>query len=133
MLSLFPQLFAFEQLAPFLLRLVLGIIFIVHGYPKLFTQFSETVQFFDSYGIRPAKVWVFLVGVGEFFGGILLILGLLTQAVALLIVIRTLIAIWKVKFSQGFLDGYEFDVAIIAMALSLLVLGPGAFAFDLPF
>ncbi len=130
--SLFPQLFAFEQLAPLILRVVLGVIFIVHGYPKLFGQFAGTVQFFESVGIKPAKFWVFVVGVVEFFGGILLVFGFLTQLVAALLAIRMLVTIWKLKFSQGLVGGYELDLALLAMALALLFLGPGAFSLDLP-
>ena len=132
MLSLFPQLLTLEQLAPFILRLALGVIFIAHGYPKLFTQFSGTAQFFESVGIKPAKFWVFVVGAVEFFGGILLVAGFLTQPAAFLLAVNMLVAIWKLKFKQGLVGGYEFDLALLAVALALLVLGPGAFSLDLP-
>lgn len=132
MLSIFPQLFTYQQIAPFMLRAVLGIIFLVHGYPKLFKQFSGTAQFFDSVGIRPAKFWVFVVGAVEFFGGIALILGIFTQIAAGLIAVNMLVAILKVKKAQGFVGGYEFDLILMAAAISLLFLGPGIFAFDLP-
>lgn len=132
MLSIFPQLFTYQQIAPLILRVVLGIIFLVHGYPKFFKQFSGTVQFFDSVGIRPAKFWVFVVGAVEFFGGIALILGIFTQIAAGLIAVNMLVAILKVKKAQGFAGGYEFDLILMAAAISLLFLGPGIFAFDLP-
>lgn len=131
--SLFPDLFVFEQFAPLILRLVLAAVFIVHGYPKLFTQFAETAGFFESIGIRPAKFWVFVVGIVEVLGGILLLAGLFTQAVALLVAVEMSVAIWKVKFRQGFSGGYEFDLALLAMAVSLMLLGPGKFSLDLPF
>lgn len=131
--SLFPDLFVFEQFTPLILRLVLGAVFIVHGYPKIFTQSASTAGFFESVGIRPAKFWVFVVGAVEFFGGIFLIAGFLTQLVAALIAINMLVAIWKVKFQKGFVGGYEFDLALLAMAVSLILLGPGKFSLDLPF
>jgi putative oxidoreductase len=133
--SIFPQLFAFEQLAPFILRLVLGIIFVIHGYPKLFKAYSETVKFFESVGIKPAKFWVFVVGAVEFFGGIALIVGFFTQIAAILIAINMLVAILWVKiwkFKKGLVDGYEFDLILLAVAIALLFLGAGAFAVDLP-
>ena len=133
--SVFPQLFAFDQLAPFILRLVLGIIFIVHGYPKLFKSFGQTVGFFESIGIKPAKFWVLIVGVAEFFGGIALLAGFLTQIAAALIAINMLVAtiyVKKIKFKKGLVDGYEFDLILLAAALALLFLGPGAFSIDLP-
>lgn len=131
--ALFPQVFYLSELAPLILRLVLGAVFIAHGYPKLFKDFYGTAAFFESVGLKPAKFWVLVVGSVEFFGGILLILGLFTQAVALLIVINMLGAIWKVKFKQGFVNGYEFDLALLAMAATLFFLGAGAYSIDFPF
>lgn len=132
--SVFPQLFAFSELAPFILRVVLGIIFVVHGYPKLFKAFSQTIKFFESIGIKPAKFWVLIVGISEFFGGIFLLTGFLTQISAGLIAIVRLVAIYvKVrKFKKGLIDGYEFDLILLAAALALILLGPGAFSIDLP-
>ena len=130
--SIFPQLFVYSGIGLFVLRVVLGVVFIVHGYPKLFRNFSQTVGFFESIGIRPGRMWVFIVGAVEFFGGIALIAGFATQLVAALIVINMLVAIAKVKFKQGFVGGYEFDLALLAMAAALIFTGPGAFAIDLP-
>lgn len=131
--SLFPTFFDYGFFAPLILRLVLGAVFMVHGYPKLFTGFSQTVAFFESVGIRPAKFWVLVVGIIEFFGGIALIFGFAVQPVAMLIAFNMLVAIVKVKFKQGFAGGYEFDLALLAMALALVLTGAGAYAFDLPF
>jgi putative oxidoreductase len=131
--SLFPQLLAFQLLAPFILRLVLAAVFIVHGYPKLFKDLAGTAGFLESLGFRPAKMWAIILGFVEFFGGILLLIGLFTQAVAALIAFVMFMAIWKVGRSRGFVGGYEFELALFAMAVSLIFTGPGAFAFDLPF
>ena len=130
--SLFPGLLVYAGFAPLVLRLILGLVFIVHGYPKLFKSLNQTVGFFDSIGIRPAKFWVFVVGIVEFFGGIALILGFATQLVALLIAIDMLIAIVLVKFKQGFVNGYEYDLTLLVIAVSLVFLGAGFYAFDLP-
>ena len=130
--SIFPDLLAFKLLAPVLLRGVLGIIFIVHGYPKLFKDFAGTAGWFDSVGIKPAKFWVLVVGVVEFFGGIALIAGFATQLAALLIAVDMLGAIFLVKRKMGFVNGYEFDLTLLAMALSLMFLGAGFYAIDLP-
>lgn len=132
MLNVFPSLLDYSNFAPLILRLVLGLVFVIHGYPKLFTGFSQTVGFFDSIGIKPAKFWVFVVGTVEFFGGIALILGFATQIAALLIAINMLVAIFKVKFKIGFVNGYEFDLALLIIALSLIFTGAGAYALDLP-
>ncbi len=132
MLSLFPQLLDFQFFGPLFLRLILGAIFIVHGYPKLFKNFGGTAKFFESLGIKPGKLWALVVGLTEFVGGIFLIAGFLVQLVALAAVIDMAVAIWKVKWSHGFKDGYEFELTLLVIALSLLVLGSGAYAIDLP-
>lgn len=133
--SIFPGLFAYEQLAPLILRLAVGIIFIFHGYPKLFKNFSGTTQFFESVNIKPAKLFTAVVGLTEFFGGVALILGFFTQVAALLIATIMLVAmvyVKKIKFKKELVDGYELDLILFAAALALLFLGPGAFAIDLP-
>ncbi|HEY4497848.1 MAG TPA: DoxX family protein [Candidatus Paceibacterota bacterium] len=148
-LSALPQLYDYASYGPLLLRLALAAVFIVHGYPKLFAKtmpdgsrhggITATAGFFESIGIRPAKFLAVVVGVVEFFGGILLIAGFGVQIIALLLAINMLVAIWKVKFKMGFAGGpaspaggWEFDFVLLIMALSLLVLGPGAYALDLP-
>ena len=131
--SIFPQALVFGAFAPLLLRVILGAVFIVHGYPKLFKSFSETVGFFESIGIRPAKFWVFVVGAVEFFGGIALVFGFATQLVAALIVVNMLVAIAKVKGKQGFVNGFEFDLMLLIVALSLVLTGSGAYAIDISF
>jgi uncharacterized membrane protein YphA (DoxX/SURF4 family) len=74
-----------------------------------------------------------VLGGTEFFGGILLVLGLFTQVAAALIAFTMLVAIWKVKRAQGFVGGYEFELALFVIAVSLMLTGPGAYALDLPF
>ncbi len=114
------------------LRFALGVIFIVHGYPKLFKDFSGAVQFFGAVGITSSKFLVFIVGAVEFFGGILLLAGAFVQLASVLLALDVLSAIWKAGFKKGFTGGYEFELALFAMLVSLLVLGPGAFSLDLP-
>jgi len=134
MLSLFPQLLDFGMLGPVLLRIGLAIVFIAHGYSKLFKKenFLGTAQFFESINIKPAKFWVLVVGITEFLGGILLLAGFFTQLVALLLAFDMLIAILKVNFKKGLVGGYEFELILLLSALALVVLGPGAFSIDLP-
>ena len=134
--SLFPQLFDFQQIAPLILRAVLGAVFIVHGYPKLFKNYSQTVQFFESVGLKPGKVWVFVSGSVEFFGGIFLLLGLFVQPAAILLAVNMLVALFWIKIYKSkakFSGGYEFDLILFILAIALLFLGPGLLALDLSF
>lgn len=134
MLSLFPYLLDFQMFGPLFLRIGLAIVFVVHGYPKIFKkgEFAGTAKFFESVNIRPSKFWVAVVGIVEFFGGILLFAGLFTQLVALLLAINMLVAILKVTRHKGFVGGFEFDLILLLSALALVVLGAGAFSLDLP-
>lgn len=136
-LNIFPQLLDYSFYGPLFLRIGLAAVFIVRGYPKLFGGISGTAQFFESIGIKPGKFCAIVVGVVEFCGGILLLIGLFVQPVALLLAINMVVAIWKVKYQQGFSPpaggGWEFDLVLLLMALALLVLGAGAHSLDLPF
>ncbi len=123
-------LYLFDDFAPLLLRVGLCVVFMVHGYPKLFTQFQGTKQFFESIGLRPSKLWVLVVGSVEFFGGIALLFGFVTQLAALLVAIDMLVAMFLVKFRQGFVGGWEFDFILFLAALSLVLLGGGAWSVD---
>ena len=126
-------LFTFPEWGPFILRVALGAAFIAHGYPKLFKNFFGVAGWFDSIGIRPGTLWALVVGVVEFFGGIVLVLGVFTQLAAFLIAINMLVALIKVKWGKSrYVDtarmGWELDIAYLAMALALVVLGPGAYS-----
>lgn len=127
--------------ATLLLRLVLGIIFVVHGYAKLFKDPGPkgTSSFLQSLKIPAPLFFAYVVGVVEFFGGVLVILGLLTRLAALLIAINMVVATWKVKFKTGLVTkvmeggwsgGYELDLALFAIAVVLALLGGGRFAID---
>lgn len=109
-----------------LLRLVLGIIFIYHGYLKLFVPggFVGTVDFFTKVGIIMPKTSALLVGVAEFFGGIFLIVGMITRWTVLILIFEMLIAFFTVHLRNGFLvsiGGYEFVLLILAGLVVVLV------------
>lgn len=112
-----------------ILRVVLGLILLVHGWPKI-KNLKATGEGFQAMGFKPAIFWGVVVAVIEFFGGLALILGLLTQIIALLVAVQFLVAILKVKAKRGLVNGYEFDLLILAAALALAALGGGVFSAD---
>ena len=120
--------------APVAIRVVLGIIFMAHGSQKLFGAFGGhgiggTAGFFGQLGIQPAVFWAWVVAIVELFGGLALVLGLLTSIASILIIINMLVAIAFVHGKQGFFaggGGFEYNLALIAMAASLILSGPGA-------
>lgn len=119
-----------QPLALLALRLVLGAIMIGHGYPKVFGGLSHHVQMVSGLGLPG---WLaYLSAAAEFFGGILLIAGLLTRCAALAILIDLTVAIVKVHWKHGLMGqgGYEFPLALAAIAFALIFFGAGPIALD---
>lgn len=120
-------------LAHFILRVVLGILFVAHGYPKLFKNFGQFAGWLDSMGLKPGKFWALVAGAVEFFGGILLVLGLWMQVAGILIAIQMLVAMWKAKWGKiGLTDqgGWELDLIYLVTALALAMMGGGIYSLD---
>lgn len=125
----------FDRLQPvalLVLRIVLGIIMIGHGYAKVFgggmMAHYHQVQ---SYGLPG---WLaFPSALTEFFGGILVLLGLFTRIAAAAILVDMLVAIWKVHGKNGLLGehGYEFPLSLAAIALALICYGAGPLALEI--
>ena len=103
-----------------IIRVSLGIIFLAHGIQKI-SGMDGIVQWFGSIGLPPLLAYV--VATIETVGGAFLILGLFTRVAATGILFVMLGAIFSVKLSKGFIGGYEFDVSLLAMALSLILSG----------
>ncbi len=108
-----------------IIRVSLGIIFLAHGVQKL-SGMDGIVQWFGSIGLPPVLAYV--VATIETVGGAFLILGLFTRVAAAGILFVMLGAIFSVKLSKGFIGGYEFDVSLLAMALSLILSGSNTFS-----
>jgi len=121
-----------KPLALLLMRCALGIIFIFHGFPKLFGQTASFQQLFTRVGL-PAS-FVYISGVLELFGGALLIVGLFARAVGLLLTVEMGVAIWKVHLARGILSvkDYEFPLTLAVAAFMLATVGAGAISLDQP-
>jgi putative oxidoreductase len=113
-----------------ILRLVLGVIMIAHGYPKL-TGFSGTVGFFTSIGVPLPTLAAAYATVVEVGGGILIIVGVAADLAGLLFALDMAGAIFFFHMKNGFSvsnNGVEFVLALLAMALTIAFAGPGKFA-----
>lgn len=122
-----------EKLKPLgllLLRLGLGVIFMYHGFPKLFGNTQQTVAAFVKLGLPGYLAYV--AGVVEFFGGCLLIIGLFTRLAGLLLAATMAVAIWKAHLGKGLLavGEYEFPLALGVGAFALMTCGAGLFSLD---
>lgn len=114
----------------FLLRAALGLIFIVHGWPKL-RDLKKTGENFNAMGFKPGKLFGTLTALLEFFGGIALIVGLFTTWFAALFVLEfAVILLWRWSKKMPFVGGWEFDLLILAGVFALFALGGGAFSLD---
>jgi len=133
----------FPSWSHLVVRLALGIIFFAHGAQKVFGWFggpglSQTVAGFRQMGIPPAATVV--AAFIECFGGLAMIVGFLTRPAAVGLIAVMLVAISKVHVRNGFFlnwsmapgkgHGYEFNLALIAMALSILIGGAGVLSVD---
>jgi putative oxidoreductase len=123
---------ALQPVGLLVLRLVLGLIFFSHGYPKLAHSSTGMQGFFVQHGL-PAY-FVYVAGVLEVFGGILLVLGLFTRGAALLLAIEMGVAIWKVHSAGGIyaVHDYEFPLAMLAGSFALATVGAGSLSLDQP-
>jgi putative oxidoreductase len=124
------------------LRVVFGVVFFAHGAQKMLGWFGGfgfhgTMGFFEHMGM-PAPV-AFLVICTEFFGGLGLIVGLLTRIAALGIGVEMIGAIFMVHLPNGFFmnwmgnqkgEGFEYHLLAIAIAAALLLRGAGALSLD---
>lgn len=125
-----------------ILRVVLGVVFFAHGAQKMLGWFGGygfhgTMGFFEHLGF-PAPV-AFLIICTEFFGGLGLIVGLLTRIPALGIGVEMIGAVLMVHLPNGFFmnwfgnqkgEGFEYHLLVIAIAAVLLIRGGGAFSAD---
>jgi|SRR5271154_1265425 len=119
-----------QPLALLVMRLALGAVMVGHGYHKVFGGLHHHVQLVTSLGLPG---WTaYLSAFTEFFGGMLVLIGLFTRAAAFAICINMSVAIAKVHFHNGLMGdhGYEFPLALAALAFGLVFLGGGAIAFD---
>ena len=125
-----------------ILRIAVGIIFIVHGWPKLNPNGPMKGPagfggFLKQMGVPLPMFFAWVVALLETVGAVLLILGLGTRILAVGFAITMLVAILlaKIRFMKvGFVaqqaTGWEFDFALLAGALALLFLGAGSIALD---
>lgn len=121
------------------IRLALAAVMIGHGAQKVLGTFNGPgfktfIAGNTPFGfMRPTWLWLAAAAFSEFVGGILVGLGLLTRVAAFFITCTMLTAIVGVHWQGGFFAanrGYEYPLALLAMAVALLIAGGGQASVD---
>jgi putative oxidoreductase len=125
--------------------LCVGSVFLLHGAQKLFgllggPGLAGTAKMLAGAGLPYPSALAMALGIAEFGGGVLLILGSATLWVSLLLLIDLVLTVWKVHYPQGFAVGRglapagghdtEFHLILIGALLCLMLGGPGAWSVD---
>ncbi|MBI2370882.1 MAG: DoxX family protein [Deltaproteobacteria bacterium] len=123
--------------AVLVLRIALGVVFVAHGYPKLFTFGPrKTGEMFGRMGLPAPTLSALLSGLAEFVGGLCLIIGLLTPLAAIVLAVNTAVALHvsRTRLNKPFLTsdrpGWDFDLTLVGMAVTLILVGGGRLAVD---
>lgn len=117
-----------------LLRVVTGIIYIAHGWPKISGGIPETAAGFTQLGIPAPTAAAWFIALLETVGGLALVLGIFITPIAILLAIHMTAGIILVHGANGFYvvgpgqGGYEFNLLLIAVLLTLAFAGPGRWA-----
>ncbi len=148
------DLYSYQNIILLLARIVLGVTFIKHGWPKIKKPFGMK-DMLDNMNFPAPAIFSVLVAMVEFVGGIFVIAGLYTQTACLLMAVIMAVAAFVKKFkmnkkwidpvrslarakgaspkdlgeatSNG-VDGYELDLALLFLALILALFGAGDWA-----
>lgn len=127
-----------DSLTGLALRIPTGIIFMAHGAQKLFGSFGghgleATGQWMATIGLEPGYLMALAAGSAEFFGGLAILVGLLTRPAALALAVTMLVAIVTVHLPNGLFmsnNGYEFGLALLAISVALVFNGGGRLSVD---
>jgi uncharacterized membrane protein YphA (DoxX/SURF4 family) len=121
MLSIFPSLLSYEQLAPFILRVVLGVTLAYFGYQKMLGKGASSGSNSKIYGGAEILVAVFLI------------IGLWTQLATLINAVILVIKLgFKIRDKAFLTGGVNYYLLLLTIATSLMFTGAGWLAFDLP-
>ena len=114
-----------------ILRIIIGVVFLAHGYLKLFGMgIGGVTGFFGHLGIPAPALFAWVISLLETFGGIALILGVFTRIVGLGLAADMAGAIFFAKAHGAFFapKGSELELTLLVASLALALTGPGAFA-----
>lgn len=119
-----------QGLAVTLLRVVIGVVFLMHGGQKLFFGFANVAAMMSHLRIPFPMLSAVVVTLVEFFGGLCLALGVFARLAATLIAVDMLVAFLVAHLRGGFFlpQGFEYVLTLLAANVLLAATGPGAAA-----
>jgi putative oxidoreductase len=125
------------DLALLVLRVVVGIVFVAHGYNHIFGggKIAGTARWFDSLGMKPGLIHAWTASLTELGAGIGLLVGLATPLAGAGIVGTMMVALVTNHRKNGFFifrpgEGYEYVLTLIACGIALGGLGAGGWSLD---
>jgi putative oxidoreductase len=133
-MAMFDKLGNYRNTGLLLMRVGLGIMMMIHGYPKLMggpDGWTKLGGAMGNVGIHFAPMfWGFMAAATEAVGGLLIVLGLFTRPVCILMIINLAVAALH-HFSKGDgIDGAAHAIETGIAFLGLLFLGPGRYSID---
>ena len=126
------------DLALLVIRVFVGITFVLHGGQKLFGWYGGgglkgTKSMMQDLGVAHPGLLGWMATLSEAGGGLFILIGLLTPLAAAVIISTMLVAIYTVHWKNGFFNGnrgYEFNLSLIALAVTLILTGAGLVSVD---
>jgi putative oxidoreductase len=126
--------YRYKDLGLLILRIGIGVAFILHGWPKLAggPEYWEAIgQNMKLIGISFAPTfWGFMAGLAETLGGLLLILGVFWRVTCLLLLFTMIIATSRHVAAGDDFNGYSHALEAAVLFFSLLFIGPGTYSLD---
>ena len=108
-------------------RVVLGVVMIYYGWPKI-KDLKSNAKDFVKMGFKPGWLWGTITAIVEFVGGVAVLVGFLAEIAALFFALQMIAGtIWKIKTDKPFTD-WSYNLQLLAMSLTIITFGPGLYS-----
>lgn len=133
-MGLFRSRYRFRNFGLLILRIGIGIMFMLHGWPKLIGGPEKWAQIGQAMGLigieQFPEIWGFMAAFAEVVGGFLLIVGLLFRPACILLLFTMIMATTKHYLGGDGFGGYSHAAEAAILFFSLLFIGPGKYSLD---
>jgi putative oxidoreductase len=133
-MAIFRSRYKYKDLGLLILRIGIGFMFLLHGWPKLIggpEKWEQIGKTMELAGIDFAPVfWGFMAGFAEVIGGALIMLGFFFRIACILLTITMLVATARHMTAGDGFGGYSHSLEAAILFFSLLLIGPGKYSLD---